>query len=61
MDECRKHENKRSGDYSRSRPLYDTRYNGTSVRAVADKAKVNVALISYYFGGKKRSVRNDFK
>ncbi|QQK81145.1 forespore capture DNA-binding protein RefZ [Salicibibacter cibi] len=28
-------------------------YNGTSVRAIADRAGVNVALISYYFGGKK--------
>ncbi|MBM7644830.1 AcrR family transcriptional regulator [Scopulibacillus daqui] len=28
-------------------------YNGTSVRAIAADAGVNVALISYYFGGKK--------
>ncbi len=28
-------------------------YNGTSVRAIATEAGVNVALISYYFGGKK--------
>ena len=28
-------------------------YNGTSVRAIANRAGVNVALISYYFGGKK--------
>lgn len=28
-------------------------YNGTSVRAIAAEAGVNVALISYYFGGKK--------
>lgn len=28
-------------------------YHGTSVRAIADDAGVNVALISYYFGGKK--------
>ncbi|MBB6448143.1 AcrR family transcriptional regulator [Geomicrobium halophilum] len=28
-------------------------FSGTSVRAVADRAGVNVALISYYFGGKK--------
>ncbi|GAK02901.1 transcriptional regulator, TetR family [Geomicrobium sp. JCM 19037] len=28
-------------------------FTGTSVRAVADRANVNVALISYYFGGKK--------
>jgi len=28
-------------------------YDGTSVRAIADEAGVNVALVSYYFGGKK--------
>lgn len=28
-------------------------YNGTSVRAIATEAGINVALISYYFGGKK--------
>ncbi|HSU79938.1 MAG TPA: forespore capture DNA-binding protein RefZ [Candidatus Angelobacter sp.] len=28
-------------------------YDGTSVRAIASEAGVNVALISYYFGGKK--------
>lgn len=28
-------------------------FNGTSVRAIASEAGVNVALISYYFGGKK--------
>ncbi|WP_160112459.1 forespore capture DNA-binding protein RefZ [Salicibibacter kimchii] len=28
-------------------------YSGTSVRAIAGRAGVNVALISYYFGGKK--------
>ncbi|MGM7702346.1 forespore capture DNA-binding protein RefZ [Pseudalkalibacillus sp. Hm43] len=28
-------------------------YSGTSVRDIADKAGVNVSLISYYFGGKK--------
>lgn len=28
-------------------------YSGTSVRAIASEAGVNVALISYYFGGKK--------
>ncbi|MFC7393635.1 forespore capture DNA-binding protein RefZ [Scopulibacillus cellulosilyticus] len=28
-------------------------YNGTSVRAIATEAGVNVALVSYYFGGKK--------
>ncbi len=28
-------------------------YNGSSVREIAQKAEVNIALISYYFGGKK--------
>ncbi|WP_100405125.1 forespore capture DNA-binding protein RefZ [Bacillus solitudinis] len=28
-------------------------YHGTSVRHIAEKAKVNVALVSYHFGGKK--------
>lgn len=28
-------------------------YNGTSIRAIASEAGVNVALVSYYFGGKK--------
>ncbi|NSL51311.1 forespore capture DNA-binding protein RefZ [Calidifontibacillus erzurumensis] len=28
-------------------------YNGTSVREIAEKANVNIALISYYFKGKK--------
>ncbi|WP_088103837.1 forespore capture DNA-binding protein RefZ [Halalkalibacter urbisdiaboli] len=28
-------------------------YHGTSVRHIAEKANVNVALVSYYFGGKK--------
>ncbi|WP_458415406.1 forespore capture DNA-binding protein RefZ [Schinkia sp. CFF1] len=28
-------------------------YNGTSVREIAQKANVNIALISYYFNGKK--------
>jgi TetR/AcrR family transcriptional regulator, biofilm operon repressor len=28
-------------------------YNGTSVREIANKAKVNISLISYYFGGKQ--------
>ncbi|QQK77327.1 forespore capture DNA-binding protein RefZ [Salicibibacter cibarius] len=33
-------------------------YSGTSVRAIADRAGVNVALISYYFGGKKGMLEN---
>ncbi len=28
-------------------------YDGTSVRDIATKANVNVALVSYHFGGKK--------
>ncbi|MBD1380138.1 forespore capture DNA-binding protein RefZ [Metabacillus arenae] len=33
--------------------LFNTKgYNGTSVREIANKAKVNVAHISYYFNGK---------
>ncbi|WP_270179602.1 forespore capture DNA-binding protein RefZ [Alkalihalobacillus sp. CinArs1] len=34
--------------------LFNTKgYNGTSVRDIANKAGVNVSLISYYFNGKK--------
>lgn len=34
--------------------LFNTQgYNGTSIRMIADKANVNVALVSYYFGGKQ--------
>ncbi|WP_377888151.1 forespore capture DNA-binding protein RefZ [Alkalihalobacillus sp. R86527] len=34
--------------------LFNTKgYNGTSVRDIANKAGVNVSLISYYFDGKK--------
>lgn len=34
--------------------LFNTQgYNGTSVRMIASRAEVNVALISYHFGGKK--------
>ncbi|MBN8209526.1 forespore capture DNA-binding protein RefZ [Bacillus sp. NTK071] len=34
--------------------LFNTKgFNGTSVRDIAGKAEVNVALISYYFNGKK--------
>lgn len=34
--------------------LFNTKgFNGTSVRDIAGKANVNVALISYYFNGKK--------
>ena len=28
-------------------------YSGTSIRAIADRADVNVSLISYYFGNKQ--------
>ncbi|MFP3488734.1 TetR family transcriptional regulator, partial [Staphylococcus sp. SIMBA_130] len=34
--------------------LFNTKgFHGTSVRDIASKADVNVALISYYFNGKK--------
>nr|WP_206529887.1 forespore capture DNA-binding protein RefZ [Brevibacillus sp. SYP-B805] len=34
--------------------LFDAQgYNGTTVRQIAEEAKVNVALISYYFQGKQ--------
>ncbi|WP_413379052.1 forespore capture DNA-binding protein RefZ [Alkalihalobacillus sp. 1P02AB] len=33
--------------------FYMQGFDGTSVRHIAEKAKVNVALVSYYFGGKK--------
>lgn len=29
-------------------------YDGTSVRDIADEAKVNIAMISYYFGSKEK-------
>ncbi len=28
-------------------------FNGTSVKQIADKAKVNISLVSYHFGGKE--------
>jgi AcrR family transcriptional regulator len=28
-------------------------YEGTSVRQIASEADVNIAMISYYFGGKR--------
>lgn len=31
-----------------------TGYEGTSVRDIAQEAKVNVAMISYYFGSKEK-------
>ncbi|GAE34157.1 forespore capture DNA-binding protein RefZ [Halalkalibacter akibai] len=36
-----------------ARLFYTQGYDGTSVRDIASKAKVNVALVSYHFGGKK--------
>lgn len=33
--------------------FYFQGYKGTTTRQIADKAKTNLALISYYFGGKK--------
>ncbi len=32
----------------------DTGFDGTSVRDIADKAGINVAMISYYFGSKEK-------
>ena len=29
-------------------------FNGTSVRDIAEKAQVNLAMISYYFGSKEK-------
>lgn len=36
-------------------------YNGTSVRDIASKAKVNVSMISYYFGSKENLMEELFK
>ncbi|WP_374443892.1 TetR family transcriptional regulator [Epilithonimonas sp.] len=36
-------------------------YNGTSVRDIATKAKVNVSMISYYFGSKENLMEELFK
>lgn len=36
-------------------------YNGTSVRDIAAKAKVNVSMISYYFGSKENLMEELFK
>lgn len=36
-------------------------YNGTSVRDIAAKAKVNVSMISYYFGSKENLLEELFK
>ncbi|WP_312823426.1 TetR/AcrR family transcriptional regulator [Epilithonimonas sp.] len=36
-------------------------YNGTSVRDIATKAKVNVSMISYYFGSKENLLEELFK
>lgn len=29
-------------------------YDGTSIRDISSKAKINVAMVSYYFGSKER-------
>ncbi|HNO01068.1 MAG TPA: TetR family transcriptional regulator, partial [Chitinophagaceae bacterium] len=29
-------------------------YNGTSVRDIAEKAGINLAMVSYYFGSKEK-------
>ena len=36
-------------------------YNGTSVRDIAAKAKVNVSMISYYFGSKENLMETLFR
>jgi AcrR family transcriptional regulator len=36
-----------------ARLFYTQGYHGTSVRHIAEQANVNIALVSYYFGGKK--------
>ncbi len=36
-------------------------YNGTSVRDIAAKAKVNVSMISYYFGSKENLMEELFR
>ena len=36
-------------------------YNGTSVRDIASKAKVNVSMISYYFGSKENLMEELFR
>ncbi|MBE8714990.1 TetR/AcrR family transcriptional regulator [Sphingobacterium hungaricum] len=36
-------------------------YNGTSVRDIAAKAKVNISMISYYFGSKEKLMEALFK
>jgi AcrR family transcriptional regulator len=38
----------------------DKGYDGTSVRDIADEAKVNVAMISYYFGSKEKMLDSLF-
>ncbi|MFC5712797.1 forespore capture DNA-binding protein RefZ [Thalassorhabdus alkalitolerans] len=39
--------------------LFNTKgFHGTSVRAIAEKANINVSLISYYFGGKQGLLEN---
>jgi len=36
-------------------------FNGTSVRDIAEKAKVNLAMISYYFGSKEKLLEAIFE
>jgi len=36
-------------------------YNGTSVRQICEEAGANVALVSYYFGGKENLLRDIFE
>jgi TetR/AcrR family transcriptional regulator, regulator of cefoperazone and chloramphenicol sensitivity len=49
----RNNESKQAVLDAASRLFHMYGYDGTSVRAIASEAGVNVALISYYFGGKK--------
>ena len=39
----------------------DNGFNGTSVRDIADKAGVNLAMISYYFGSKEKLLEAIFE
>ena len=33
-------------------------FDGTSIRNIAKLAKINIAMVSYYFGSKERAFRN---
>lgn len=36
-------------------------YHGTSIREIADKASINIAMISYYFGSKEKLLETLFQ